>query len=55
MFVSFVDKKDGSIYTASPVDPVFIMLPIFEEARMKVQSSFALNRFWLTIASAQLM
>lgn len=27
---------DGSLYTATPVDPVFIFLPIFEEARMKV-------------------
>ncbi|KAF8013793.1 hypothetical protein BT93_I1598 [Corymbia citriodora subsp. variegata] len=27
--------KDGCLYTATPVDPVFIMLPIFEEARMK--------------------
>ncbi|KAG6783510.1 hypothetical protein POTOM_012959 [Populus tomentosa] len=26
---------DGSLYTATPVDPVFILLPIFEEARMK--------------------
>lgn len=29
---------DGSLYTATPIDPVFIMLPIFEEARMKVRS-----------------
>ncbi|KAK3228390.1 hypothetical protein Dsin_000271 [Dipteronia sinensis] len=28
-------SEDGGIYTATPVDPVFIMLPIFEEARMK--------------------
>ncbi|KAH9606732.1 hypothetical protein KSS87_003796 [Heliosperma pusillum] len=27
--------EDGSIYTSTPVDPVFIMLPIFEDARMK--------------------
>ncbi|KAL8137922.1 hypothetical protein V2J09_003923 [Rumex salicifolius] len=27
--------EDGSLYTSTPVDPVFIMLPIFEEARMK--------------------
>ncbi|PSS11051.1 Ribonuclease H2 subunit B like [Actinidia chinensis var. chinensis] len=27
--------EDGRLYTATPVDPVFIMLPIFEEARMK--------------------
>ncbi|KAG5541178.1 hypothetical protein RHGRI_021138 [Rhododendron griersonianum] len=26
---------DGRLYTATPVDPVFILLPIFEEARMK--------------------
>ncbi|BBG95372.1 hypothetical protein Prudu_003894, partial [Prunus dulcis] len=28
-------KSDGGLYTATPVDPVFILLPIFEEARMK--------------------
>ncbi|KAJ6925149.1 ribonuclease H2 subunit B isoform X1 [Populus alba x Populus x berolinensis] len=28
-------SQDGSLYTATPVDPVFILLPIFEEARMK--------------------
>ncbi|KAL5786833.1 hypothetical protein ACOSP7_003782 [Xanthoceras sorbifolium] len=28
-------SEDGGIYTATPVDPVFILLPIFEEARMK--------------------
>ncbi|XP_030550038.2 ribonuclease H2 subunit B [Rhodamnia argentea] len=27
--------KDGCLYTATPVDPVFIMLPLFEEAKMK--------------------
>ncbi|KAF9616115.1 hypothetical protein IFM89_028581 [Coptis chinensis] len=27
--------EDGSLYTATPIDPVFILLPIFEEARMK--------------------
>ncbi|KAK9265672.1 hypothetical protein L1049_001682 [Liquidambar formosana] len=27
--------EDGCLYIATPVDPVFIMLPIFEEARMK--------------------
>ncbi|XP_068313832.1 uncharacterized protein [Pyrus communis] len=26
---------DAGLYTATPVDPVFIFLPIFEEARMK--------------------
>ncbi|KAB2629546.1 ribonuclease H2 subunit B-like [Pyrus ussuriensis x Pyrus communis] len=28
-------KSDAGLYTATPVDPVFIFLPIFEEARMK--------------------
>ncbi|XP_031736473.1 ribonuclease H2 subunit B isoform X4 [Cucumis sativus] len=28
-------KSDGRLYSATPVDPVFIFLPIFEEARMK--------------------
>ncbi|XP_018505435.2 ribonuclease H2 subunit B isoform X2 [Pyrus x bretschneideri] len=27
--------EDGGLYTATPVDPVFIFLPIFEQARMK--------------------
>lgn len=27
--------EDGRLYAATPVDPVFILLPIFEEARMK--------------------
>ncbi|XP_008445068.1 uncharacterized protein LOC103488218 isoform X3 [Cucumis melo] len=27
--------EDGRLYSATPVDPVFIFLPIFEEARMK--------------------
>ncbi|XP_054794537.1 uncharacterized protein LOC129300034 isoform X2 [Prosopis cineraria] len=27
--------EDGRLYLSTPVDPVFIMLPIFEEARMK--------------------
>ncbi|KAL8532460.1 hypothetical protein ACS0TY_008888 [Phlomoides rotata] len=27
--------EDGRLYTATPVDPVFILLPVFEEARMK--------------------
>ncbi|KAK4406617.1 Ribonuclease H2 subunit B [Sesamum angolense] len=31
--------EDGRLYTATPVDPVFILLPIFEEARMKSLSS----------------
>ncbi|KZV24783.1 hypothetical protein F511_34212 [Dorcoceras hygrometricum] len=28
-------SEDGRLYIATPVDPVFILLPIFEEARMK--------------------
>ncbi|KAE9460316.1 hypothetical protein C3L33_07789, partial [Rhododendron williamsianum] len=28
-------RRYGRLYTATPVDPVFILLPIFEEARMK--------------------
>ncbi|KAJ0102449.1 hypothetical protein Patl1_05290 [Pistacia atlantica] len=27
--------EDGRVSTATPVDPVFLMLPLFEEARMK--------------------
>ncbi|XP_047169606.1 uncharacterized protein LOC124838128 [Vigna umbellata] len=27
--------EDGRLYLSTPIDPVFIMLPIFEEARMK--------------------
>ncbi|KAF5177147.1 Ribonuclease h2 subunit b [Thalictrum thalictroides] len=27
--------EDGGLYTASPVDPVFILLPVFQEARMQ--------------------
>ncbi|XP_068645168.1 uncharacterized protein [Aristolochia californica] len=27
--------EDGSLYAATPVDPVFVLLPIFEEARMR--------------------
>lgn len=27
---------DGRLYVATPVDPVFVLLPIFYEARMKV-------------------
>ncbi|XP_060215238.1 uncharacterized protein LOC132642026 isoform X1 [Lycium barbarum] len=27
--------EDGRLYTATPVDPVFVLLPIFEEGRMK--------------------
>ncbi|KAM4086360.1 hypothetical protein ACJW30_10G095600 [Castanea mollissima] len=34
-FVGDYVCEDGSLYTATPVDPVFIFLPIFEEARMK--------------------
>lgn len=32
--------SDGRLYSATPVDPVFILLPIFEQARMKVHLSF---------------
>ncbi|KAF6174301.1 hypothetical protein GIB67_040794 [Kingdonia uniflora] len=28
-------SEDGSLYVATPVDPVFILLPIFDKARMK--------------------
>ncbi|KAM7265813.1 hypothetical protein ACFE04_003496 [Oxalis oulophora] len=28
-------SQDGSLYTATPIDPVFLLLPLFEEARMK--------------------
>ncbi|XP_061339348.1 uncharacterized protein LOC133286028 isoform X2 [Gastrolobium bilobum] len=28
-------SEDGRLYLSTPVDPVFIMLPIFDEARMK--------------------
>ncbi|CAN7118907.1 unnamed protein product [Brassica rapa subsp. narinosa] len=28
-------SQDGSLYMTTPVDPVFILLPIFDEARMK--------------------
>ncbi|XP_065880564.1 uncharacterized protein [Euphorbia lathyris] len=27
--------EDGCLYSATPVDPIFILLPIFDEARMK--------------------
>ncbi|KAJ8620183.1 hypothetical protein MRB53_028712 [Persea americana] len=27
--------EDGGLYAATPVDPIFLLLPIFEEARMK--------------------
>ncbi|CAH8378752.1 unnamed protein product [Eruca vesicaria subsp. sativa] len=33
-------SQDGSIYMATPVDHVFILLPIFDEARMKITHSF---------------
>lgn len=29
-------SADGGLYAATPVDPVFILLPLFDEARMKV-------------------
>ncbi|KAI4364995.1 hypothetical protein MLD38_021022 [Melastoma candidum] len=28
-------SKDGCLYMATPVDPVFVLLPLFEDARMK--------------------
>ncbi|XAR57646.1 hypothetical protein NMG60_11025878 [Bertholletia excelsa] len=28
-------SEDGRLYTATPVDPVFVLLPLFDEARMK--------------------
>nr|GMN68429.1 hypothetical protein TIFTF001_037482 [Ficus carica]GMN68441.1 hypothetical protein TIFTF001_037494 [Ficus carica] len=34
-FVGDYVTEDGRLYTATPVDPVFIFLPIFDEARMK--------------------
>lgn len=36
IFCFFCSISDGRLYTATPVDPVFILLPVFEEARMKV-------------------
>ncbi|KAK3025997.1 hypothetical protein RJ639_042154, partial [Escallonia herrerae] len=27
--------EDGSLYAATPIDPVFILLPIYDEARLK--------------------
>ncbi|KAG6524182.1 hypothetical protein ZIOFF_014073 [Zingiber officinale] len=36
----------GSLYVSTPVDPVFVLLPIFEEARMKVTIHF----YWIIIA-----
>ncbi|KVH88342.1 Ribonuclease H2, subunit B [Cynara cardunculus var. scolymus] len=32
---SLCDILDGGLYLATPVDPVFILLPMFDEARMK--------------------
>ena len=34
---------DGSLYMATPVDPVFILLPVFDQARMKVTRSMLLG------------
>lgn len=34
-FLGDYTSEDGRLYLSTPVDPVFIMLPIFEEARMK--------------------
>ncbi|URE46924.1 Ydr279p protein family (RNase H2 complex component) [Musa troglodytarum] len=30
--------EDGSLYISTPIDPIFVLLPIFEEARMKKAS-----------------
>ncbi|XP_077226354.1 uncharacterized protein LOC143861747 isoform X2 [Tasmannia lanceolata] len=37
-------KSDGGLYAATPVDPVFILLPIFEEARMKKENDHGMFR-----------
>nr|XP_010929864.1 ribonuclease H2 subunit B isoform X3 [Elaeis guineensis] len=29
--------EDGSLYIATPIDPIFILLPVFEAARMTIQ------------------
>ena len=45
---------DGSLYMATPVDPVFILLPVFDQARMKVTHSIcslALLNFTITFLS----
>lgn len=34
---------DGRLYTATPVDPVFIFLPVFDDARMKVLLSIKVH------------
>lgn len=34
-FLGDYTSEDGRLYLSTPVDPVFIMLPLFEEARMK--------------------
>lgn len=34
--LSFGGNTDGGLYAATPVDPIFLFLPIFEVARMKV-------------------
>ncbi|CAK8568763.1 unnamed protein product [Lathyrus sativus] len=34
-FLGDYTSEDGRLYLSTPIDPVFIMLPIFEEARMK--------------------
>lgn len=39
---------DGSLYMATPVDPVFILLPIFDEARMKVTLCFLIHYYFLS-------
>jgi ribonuclease H2 subunit B len=31
--------SDGSLYIASPVDPIYMILPILEQVRMKARTS----------------
>ncbi|GKB28300.1 ribonuclease H2 subunit B, partial [Tanacetum coccineum] len=31
----YISEADGSLYAATQVDPVFILLPLFDQARMK--------------------
>lgn len=34
---SFSSDADASLFISTPFDPIFLFLPIFEEARMKVR------------------
>lgn len=36
--------EDGSLYVSTPVDPIFVLLPIFEEARMKKENDQGMYR-----------